>query len=98
MGFIRIWEVRIELVQFPVNSRKKMKRKNYLTPKVKAVKFSVERGYDLSADTNRPSAGTTFQFGGNVPRGYINPDGSNGSYDDHSGLNQYGDGGNIFGE
>lgn len=75
-----------------------MKRMNYLAPKIKAVKFSVELGYDLSGSENNPSVGTTFQFGGNASRGYINPDGSNGSQDDHSGLNQFGVGGNIFGE
>lgn len=75
-----------------------MKKIQYLMPRVKTVVFAVELGYDLSGDRNNPAEGTTFQFGGNVGRGYINPDGSNGDAEDHSGLNQYGDGGNIFGD
>ena len=52
----------------------------------------VESGYDLSGDRHNPT--TTFMFGGNDARGGIQP----GQENDHSGLNRYGDGGNIFGE
>lgn len=66
--------------------------KPYQTPTIKVVRFMVESGYDLSGDRHNPT--TTFMFGGNDARGGIHP----GQENDHSGLNRYGDGGNIFGE
>ena len=69
----------------------KMQKKNttYQKPQLTVVSFQVEIG--LMGASNGEGQ---LDFGGNADRGLLAP----GQTDDRSGLGQYQNGGNIFGE
>lgn len=70
-----------------------MQKKNttYQKPQLTVVSFQVEIGIVGASDGMGQNR---LNFGGDVDRGLMNPGQSN----DRSGLGQYSDGGNIFGE
>ena len=71
---------------------KKLKKSTtYQPPKVTIVFFKVEEGF-ASILSDSPVNTSVFNFGGET-NGLMNH-----STGDHSGLGQYGEGGNIFGE
>jgi hypothetical protein len=66
----------------------------YDAPRIKVVSFTIEQGFGNSIEQSRRQDGL-ISFGGDVEHGLMNTGHTNG---DHSGLGQYGNGGNIFGE
>ena len=65
--------------------------KAYQAPAVKVVVFKVEDGFASIFEAGR--SGGLINFGGDAEHGLMNH-----STGDHSGLGQYQEGGNIFGE
>lgn len=71
--------------------KKTKKSTIYQTPKVTVVNFKVEDGFGSIKEAGRSNG--LINFGGDADHGLMNH-----STGDHSGLGQYGEGGNIFGE
>ena len=63
----------------------------YQSPKITVVTFKVEDGFGSITEESRSDG--LINFGGDAEHGLMNH-----STGDHSGLGQYQEGGNIFGE